>query len=97
MLLIPKICNECMRLHIEIKIVESLFKGRNEIEWQQAFEKLRESEAYERGEHGKLSDEPGQEAQQIFRLCSLFLEEYDTPTDDLVRYAHGLSKKKGYR
>ena len=97
MLLSPKICIECMGLPIEIKIVGSLFKGRNEIEWQQAFEKLMESETYERGEHGKLSDEPGQEAQQIFRLCSLFLEEYDTPTDVLVRYAHGLSKKKGYR
>ncbi|CAJ2668960.1 unnamed protein product [Trifolium pratense] len=95
-----KICNECMGLPIAIKIVGSLFKERNEIEWQQAFQKLRDSKAYDDEDNAtfcvKLSYDylPTKKAQQIFLLCALFPEEYHIPTEDLVRYALGLGVRE---
>ncbi|WJX37658.1 hypothetical protein P8452_25402 [Trifolium repens] len=91
-----QICKECKRLPIAIKIVGSLFNGRKEIKWQEAFKKLRDSKASDAENnfingvelsHDKL---PTPRAKQIFLLCSLFPEEYHILKEDLVRYVVGL-------
>ncbi|KAI5409261.1 hypothetical protein KIW84_054896 [Lathyrus oleraceus] len=95
-----EICNECERLPLTIKIVESSLKGRPESEWCRALKKLRDSKA--------SNDEGGvtstfsclklcfgyllrPETKQLFLMCSLFPEDYHIPIEDLLRYAVGLS------
>ncbi|PNX90537.1 CC-NBS-LRR resistance protein, partial [Trifolium pratense] len=94
-----QICNASMGLPLAIKIVGSLFNEREDIEWQQAYEKLVDSKASDDEDKAtsclpstKLSyDHLPTRAKKIFLLCALFPEEYRIPSEDLVRYAHGLS------
>ncbi|KAK2441206.1 disease resistance protein [Trifolium repens] len=94
-----ELCNECMGLPITIKIVGSLFNERKKIDWQKAVAELRTSKASDDEEiatsccHAtNLSYDhlPTQRAKKVFRLCSLFPEEYHIQREDLLRYAHGL-------
>jgi hypothetical protein len=98
-----KICNACMGLPIAIKIVGSLFKGRKEIEWRQAFMKLRESEASDDEDNANsclqltelsYNNLPTQRAKRVFLLCSLFPEEFHFQREDLERYADGLGDRR---
>ncbi|XP_073224379.1 putative disease resistance protein At5g05400 isoform X1 [Cicer arietinum] len=93
-----RICNECKGLPITIKTIGSSLKGRQEIEWQQAFDMLRDSKASNDEDTlmptlncFKFSYDYLQrpEAQRLFLMCSLFPEDYHIPIEDLMRYAIG--------
>ncbi|XP_058788152.1 disease resistance protein SUMM2-like isoform X2 [Vicia villosa] len=94
-----EICNECERLPLTIKTVALSLKGRDESEWHQTLEKLRDSK--------ESNDEGGvtatfsclklcfgyllrPETKQLFLMCSLFPEDYHIPIEDLLRYTVGL-------
>lgn len=93
------ISNECVGLPVLITAVASTLKGKAEVEWKVALDRLTSSKPVniERGSPNpykclQLSYDNlhFQEAKSLFLLCSVFPEEYEIPVEDLTRFAIGL-------
>jgi len=93
------ISNECEGLPVLITAVASTLKGKAEVEWEVALDRLTSSKPVniERGLQNpykclQLSYDnlDFKEAKSLFLLCSVFPEEYEIPVEDLTRFAKGL-------
>ncbi|XP_028797997.1 putative disease resistance protein At5g05400 [Neltuma alba] len=99
-----KIVDECKGLPIAIVTVGRALKGKGIVEWKSALWRLRQSlpldiDESSRGPYAclKLSYDylPTSLAKQLFLLCSMFPEDHQIHTEDLIRFAKGTLKFEG--
>ncbi|RHN67148.1 putative P-loop containing nucleoside triphosphate hydrolase, leucine-rich repeat domain, L [Medicago truncatula] len=101
-----EICYECKGLPLAIKTMSSSLKGKDNNEWNSTLAKLMVSKASDDHEGGesdalnciKSSYEclQNREAEQIFLMCCMFLEDYHIPVEDLLRYEIGVGVGRTY-
>lgn len=93
------ISNECKGLTVLVTAVASTLKGKAEVEWKVALDRLKNSKPVnvEKGLQNpykclQLSYDnlDNKEAKSIFLLCCVFPEEHEIPVEDLTRFAIGL-------
>ncbi|XP_028760269.1 disease resistance protein At4g27190-like [Neltuma alba] len=99
-----KIVDECKGLLIAIVTVGRALRGKGIVEWKSALWRLRQSlpldiDESSRGPYAclKLSYDylPTSLAKQLFLLCSMFPEDHQIHTEDLIRFAKGTLKFEG--
>ncbi|XP_023760078.1 uncharacterized protein LOC111908482 [Lactuca sativa] len=88
------IVKKCCGLPIAIKTMALTLRYKSKDSWKDALSRLEDhetenvaNEVFEMS-YRNLQDE---ETKAIFLLCSLFPEDFDIPTEDLVRYGWGLN------
>ncbi|KAI9115537.1 hypothetical protein K1719_013206 [Acacia pycnantha] len=98
-----KIADECKGLPIAIVTVGSALRGKGIVEWNSALGRLQHSQPLDVEESSRgpfacleLSYQylPSL-AKQLFLLCSLFPEDHEIHTEDLIRFAKGTLEFKG--
>jgi len=97
--LAKSISDECKGLPVAIATVASSLKGKKDVIWSVALNRLRSSKPINIGKglqdpykclqlsYDNLDSE---EAKSLFLLCSVFPEDYEIPVECLIRYAIGL-------
>ncbi|XP_023760073.1 uncharacterized protein LOC111908478 [Lactuca sativa] len=87
------IVRKCGGLPIAIKTIANTLKSRNKDVWKDALSRI-EHHDIETIAHVvfqmSYDNLQNEEAQSIFLLCGLFPEDFDIPTEELVRYGWGL-------
>ncbi|GMP62382.1 hypothetical protein CsSME_00024504 [Camellia sinensis var. sinensis] len=99
-----EVANECGGLPIAIVTVGRALRAKAQSSWDSALCQLRKSIVKNiRGVDEKVFKSlelsynylESKEAQKLFLFCSLYLEDFDIPIEDLVRYGIGLELFKG--
>ncbi|AES70425.2 NB-ARC domain disease resistance protein [Medicago truncatula] len=99
-----ELCDKCKGLALAIVTMASCLKGKHKSEWDVALHKMRNSSAFDDHDEGvrnalsclELSYKylQNKEAELLFLLCSIFPEDCNISTDDLILYAIGLGWRK---
>ncbi|KAI4357280.1 hypothetical protein L6164_001240 [Bauhinia variegata] len=95
-----KIAKECKGLPVALAALASTLKGQNLEDWNAAMRSLKNPRSVDITNHElkevyqrlKVSYDflNHEHAQKLFKLCSLFPEDYEIPLDDLTRFSIGL-------
>ncbi|CAL5423000.1 unnamed protein product [Camellia sinensis] len=99
------VADECRGLPVAIKAVARALKGKGEpSSWNSALRQLQRSiiksirgveERVFKSLELSYNSFESKEAQKVFLFCSLYPEDFDIPTEDLVRYGIGLESFEG--